>query len=350
MNKIDIEELRKEIEADLLGVKDLDSLDHLHKKYLDKKGKISLIFQSFSQLSTEEKTKIGNEINKLKKALTEALEAKTKEFKKEGGCSKEQAEWIDITLPGKKPEIGHIHPITQSINRVKEIFEGLGFSIAEGPELEDEWHNFDALNFPDDHPAREMQDTLFVKQSDREKLSSKERFLMRTHTSPVQIRYMQKKEPPFRIFVPGRVFRNEATDASHEVNFYQVEALMVDKNISVANYKAVVNEFCKAFYGKEVKIRLRPSFFPFTEPSFEVDMSCTTCNGKGCPVCSQTGWLEIMGAGMVHPNVLRSSGVDPKKWQGFAFGFGWDRIVMMKHKIDDVRLFYGGDLRFLKQF
>jgi len=350
MNQINIKDLKKEIENDFSNIKDLESLNYLNKKYLDKNGKISLVFKSFSQFSSEERVKIGNQINNLKKELIQIIETKTKELKKIDKKSEEEKEWIDITLPGKKLEMGHIHPITQSINRVKEIFEGLGFSIAEGPELESEWYNFDALNFPDDHPAREMQDTLFIKQSDREKLSSKEKFLMRTHTSPVQIRYMQKNKPPFKVFVPGRVFRNEATDASHEVNFYQIEALMVDKNISIANYKAVVYEFCKAFYGKEIKIRLRPSFFPFTEPSFEVDMNCGTCNGKGCSVCSQTGWLEIMGAGMVHPNVLKNSGVDPKKWQGFAFGLGWDRIVMMKHKIDDVRLFYNGDLRFLKQF
>jgi len=259
-------------------------------------------------------------------------------------------EYFDITIPGKKPVLGCLHPLTQSINRAKEIFEGMGFSIVEGPELEDEWHNFDALNFPKDHPAREMQDTLFIKQKNRDKISEKKRLVMRTHTSPVQIRYMLKNKPPFRIVVPGRVFRNEATDASHEVNFYQIEGFMIDKNISVANFRAIIEEFFKSFFGKSVMIRLRPSFFPFTEPSFEVDMSCLTCNGKGCSVCSQTGWLEVMGAGMVHPNVLKNSEVDSNKWQGFAFGMGWDRLVMMKYKIDDVRLFYGGDLRFLQQF
>ncbi len=347
---IDIEELRKEIEKDIVAAKTVEDINSLYKKYLDKDGKISLVFRSFSGLTSEEKIKIGGVVNVLKQLVIDHIEKVSREIKDVDRKEKEKKDWIDITLPGKKPTIGHLHPLTQSINKVREIFEGLGFSIVEGPELESEWYNFDALNFPDDHPAREMQDTLFIKQSDRDKLSSKEKFLMRTHTSPVQVRHMQKNKPPIRILVPGRVFRNEATDASHEVNFYQVEGLMIDKDISVANYKSIVYEFCKAFYGKNSKIRLRPSFFPFTEPSFEVDMACTTCDGKGCSVCSQTGWLEVMGAGMVHPNVLKNSGVDPDQWQGFAFGFGWDRLAMMKYKIDDVRLFYNGDLRFLNQF
>ncbi len=347
--KTELKSLEERAKKDISLSKNEQDLEAVYKKYLDKKGELSLIFQKMGELNAKEKAEAGAEANKLKKIILEAIEDKKKEnFQKEDG--EEKFRWFDVTLPGEKPDIGHLHPLTQSINRAKEIFEGMGFSVAEGPELEDEWHNFDALNFPEDHPAREMQDTLFVKQENREKLFNGEKMLMRTHTSPVQIRHMMTNKPPFRIVVPGRVFRNEATDASHEVNFYQIEGLMIDKEISVANFKGVVEEFCRSFYEKEVKIRLRPSFFPFTEPSFEVDMGCSTCDGKGCSVCSQTGWLEIMGAGMVHPNVLINSGVDPKKWQGFAFGMGWDRIVMMKYKIDDVRLFYGGDLRFLKQF
>ncbi len=345
-----IDSLKKEIEKKLKSVDTTDKLNSLYKEYLSKKGRLSLVFQSLTKLSKTEKVKIAKKANNLKEWLKFEIEKKTREIREKELKDKEKKEWIDITLPGKKRETGNIHPLTQELERCAEIFEKMGFSVISGPELENEWYNFDALNFPDDHPAREMQDTLFIKQKNREKLDSKNKLLMRTQTSPVQIRHMEKNKPPFRIIVPGRVFRNEATDASHEVNFYQVEGLMIDKNISVANFKAVIEEFFQSFYEKKIEIRLRPSFFPFTEPSFEVDMSCAICNAKGCSVCSQTGWLEMFGAGMVHPNVLRNSGVDSKRWQGFAFGFGWDRIVMMKHKIDDVRLFYNGDLRFLEQF
>ncbi len=310
------------------------------KKYLNR---LSLLFKKMKTLPQEERVVFGVKANQIKKEMGSAIKRKKK-------IILNKKDFFDPTIPGDSKEIGHLHLLTSTIREAVRIFEKMGFSVADGPELEDEWHNFDALNFPDDHPAREMQDTLFIKQEKRESLPSEEKFLMRTHTSPVQIRHMIANDPPFRIIVPGRVFRNETTDASHEVNFYQIEGLMVDKDISVANFKAVIQDFLKNFYQEDVKIRLRPSFFPFTEPSFEVDMRCSTCLGKGCSVCSQTGWLEIIGAGMVHPNVLKNSGVDPTKWQGFAFGMGWDRIVMMRYKIDDIRLFYNGDLRFLKQF
>lgn len=310
------------------------------KKYLNR---LSLLFKKMKTLPQEERVVFGVKANQIKKEMESAIKRKKR-------IILDKKDFFDPTIPGDSKEIGHLHLLTSTIREAVRIFEKMGFSVADGPELEDEWHNFDALNFPDDHPAREMQDTLFIKQEKRESLPSEEKFLMRTHTSPVQIRHMIANDPPFRIIVPGRVFRNETTDASHEVNFYQIEGLMVDKDISVANFKAVIQDFLKNFYQEDVKIRLRPSFFPFTEPSFEVDMSCSTCLGKGCSVCSQTGWLEIIGAGMVHPNVLKNSGVDPTKWQGFAFGMGWDRIVMMRYKIDDIRLFYNGDLRFLKQF
>jgi phenylalanyl-tRNA synthetase alpha chain len=229
---------------------------------------------------------------------------------------------------------------------VEDIFERLGFSVVEGPEIETEKYNFDALNIPKDHPARDAWDTFWLKKPEKEK----DRLLLRTHTSPVQIRYMEKHNPPLRIVAPGRAFRYEATDASHEINFYQIEGLMVDKEVSVANFKAIIGRFLEMFFKKSVKIRLRPSYFPFTEPSFEIDMSCLVCGGKGCSVCSQRGWLEMGGAGMVHPEVFKSAKLNPKNWQGFAFGLGLDRLTMMKYKIDDVRLLYSGDLRFLKQF
>ncbi len=349
MEKNSIDNIEKRAKEELNLVDTIDRLVAFEKKYLDKKGEISLLFRSLGELSEKEKIQTAKKANKIKEWLKIEIEKRKTEIKEKEGSEKEKKEWIDITLPGVKTETGHLHPLTQNLEKCAEIFKGMGFSIVTGPELENEWYNFDALNFPPNHPAREMQDTLFIKQEDRENLSNKEKLLMRTHTSPMQIRYMEKNKPPFKIVVPGRVFRNEATDASHEINFYQIEGLMIGKDVSVANFKAVIEEFYEAYYGKKMKIRLRPSFFPFTEPSFEVDMSCAICEGKGCSLCSQTGWLEMLGAGMVHPNVLKNSGIDPKKWQGFAFGMG-DRMVMMKHKINDIRLFYGNDLRFLKQF
>jgi phenylalanyl-tRNA synthetase alpha chain len=257
----------------------------------------------------------------------------------------DQKEWIDVTAPGKKPVSGHLHPLTQAKRKVEDIFQKMGFQIVLGPEIESEWYNFDALNIPSDHPARDLWDTFYLKNG----------FLLRTHTSPMQVRFMEKNNPPLRIVVPGRIFRHEATDASHEMTFYQVEGLMIGKKVSAANFKVVIQEFFQRFFEKKVKIRMRPSFFPFVEPGFEVDMSCLVCNGKGCPVCSKTGWIEMMGAGMVHPNVLKAAKLIPHRkdgsgWQGFAFGVGLDRMTMMKHKVDDIRLFYSGDLRFLNQF
>jgi len=236
---------------------------------------------------------------------------------------------FDVTVPGEKHNVGNLHPLTLVERKIEEIFQSMGFSIVQGPQIENEWYNFDALNIPKDHPARDMWDTFWLKNGK----------LLRTHTSPVQIRFMEKHQPPFRIIVPGRIFRHEATDASHETNFYQTEGLMVGKHISASNFKAVIQEFFSRFFGRLVEIRLRPSFFPFTEPSFEIDMKS-----------DKFGWLELMGAGMVHPNVLKASGINPKNWQGFAFGVGVDRLAMMRYKIDDIRLLYSGDLRFLKQF
>lgn len=254
--------------------------------------------------------------------------------------------WFDITVPGEKIEQGHLHPLTQVLRKAEEVFRLMGFSIVQGPELEVEWYNFDALNFPKDHPARDMQDTLWIKV----KSSREGKKLMRTHTSAVQVRYMEKHDPPFRVIVPGRVFRHEATDPSHEVQFYQLEGMMVDKEISLANLRAVIDEFLKRFFDKKIETRLRPSYFPFTEPSVEIDIKCINCDGKGCSVCQQTRWLEVIPGGMIHPNVFKAAGYNPKTWKGFAFGMGIDRLAMMKYKINDIRLFYSGDLRFLKQF
>ena len=237
---------------------------------------------------------------------------------------------------------GHLHPMTQAIHTIYEIFREIGFDIALGPEVETEFYNFDALNIPADHPARDMHDTFWLK--------SKDKKVLRTHTSPVQIRYMETHEPPFRIIVPGKVFRNEATDATHEAQFYQVEALVIDKHISVGHLKWTLETFFEKFFGKKVQTRLRPSFFPFVEPGFETDITCFKCDGKGCNICKQTGWIEMGGSGLVHPHVIKSGGLDPEQWQGFAFGFGIDRLVMLKYGIEDVRLIYQPDLRVINQF
>jgi len=239
-----------------------------------------------------------------------------------------------------KKETGHVHPITQTINDIVRIFADMGFSVVDGPEIETEYYNFDALNIPKNHPARDMWDTFWLKDGS----------LLRTHTSPVQIRYMEKNKPPISIIAPGKTFRYEATDASHEAQFYQFEGLMIGEDITIANLKGVLEEFLKKLFGDDVKIRLRPNYFPFVEPGVEIDVSCFKCNGGGCALCKKTGWIEILGAGMVHPNVLSNVGIDPRKWSGFAFGAGVDRIAMLKYGIDDIRLLYNSDLRFVNQF
>jgi phenylalanyl-tRNA synthetase alpha chain len=254
-------------------------------------------------------------------------------------------EKIDITIPGHKRKNGHLHILTQTQSEIEDIFTSMGFEIADGPEVESEYYNFDALNIPKNHPARDMWDTFWIKGE-----NSKERTLLRTHTSPVQMRYMEKHEPPLMIIAPGRCFRHEATDAKHEHTFYQFEALMVDKDINIGHFKYVGEKFFSRFFGKKITVRLRPSFFPFTEPSFEFDISCTVCGGKGCRTCQNVGWLEIGGAGMVNQKVFEMAGYPRGKYTGFAWGFGIERLAMMKYKIDDIRMFSGGDLRFIRQF
>lgn len=337
MGKIDVKPLRNRAEKDLKKAGNLKELDLVFKNYLGKKGEITSVLRSLKNLSESKRKKTGKGANELKSYLEKEIKKKKLLFAKD---IEKREEWLDITAPGEKHYVGHLHPLTLVRRKIEEIFQAMGFSVITGPEMENEWYNFDALNIPKDHPARDMWDTFYLKNGK----------LLRTHTSPVQIRYMEKNRPPFRIIVPGRIFRHEATDASHEINFYQVEGLMVGKDISAANFKAIIQEFLSRFFNKKIKTRLRPSFFPFTEPSFEVDMTCLVCEGKGCSTCSRTGWIELIGAGMVHPNVLKAGGINPKNWQGFAFGIGMDRLAMMKYKINDVRLFYSGDLRFLKQF
>lgn len=342
MPKINLKILKIEAKKEIEKTQNLKELDEIFSKYLGKRGQISRILSSLKKLPKKKRSQLGRQVNTLKKFLESKIEQKMKEMKIKISKETELKDWIDVTIPGKKPLYGHLHPLTQVKRQVEEIFQTMGFSVIEGPEVEDEWHNFDALNIPQDHPARDLWDTLYLRSGN----------LLRTHTSPVQIRFMEKNQPPLRVIAPGRVFRHEATDASHEINFYQVEGLMVDKTgkVSIANFRAIIEEFFKRFFGKATEIRLRPSYFPFTEPSFEVDISCPICSRKGCPACKNSGWVEIMGAGMVHPNVLKNSGFLPKLYQGFAFGMGMDRLTMVKYKINDIRLFYSGDLRFLEQF
>lgn len=323
----DIIKIKQEIDS-AANTKDLD---RLYRAYLGKKGIIALGLRELGSLGKEERKKQAPALQILKREVEEAIMQRSKELEAKEADAHLVREWVDVSAPGRKVRSGHLHPLTRLQEKVNGVFSSLGFEIVEGPEIETEWYNFDALNIVKDHPARDMWDTFWLKPEN-------EKLLLRTHTSPVQIRYMETHQPPFRIIAPGRVFRHEASDASHDIQFYQLEGLMVDRDVSVANFKAVISEFFKALFGKDVKIRLRPSYFPFVEPGFEIDMQ------------SSKGWLEMMGAGMVHPNVFRKVGYNPSDWQGFAFGIGLDRVAMMKYKIDDIRLFYGGDARFLKQF
>lgn len=345
-----LQERIKKIEAD--GQKDLEAVKTIAElqvweiKYLGRKSELNNLLKCLKDLPQEEKRSAGQSGNAVKQSLIKVFqETQEKFFEKSFDFEKER---VDVTAPGVLAPLGHLHPITQLEQRIEDIFASMGFAVADGPEVESEWYNFDALNIPADHPARDMQDTFWLK-GDK---MWKERLLMRTHTSSVQARYMEKHKPPFRIIIPGKIFRNEATDASHEHTFHQFECLMTGEEgeVSVATFKYIAQAFFESFFEKKVGIRLRPSFFPFTEPSFEFDISCVLCGGKGCPVCKQSGWLEIGGAGMVNQRVFEAAGYPRGKYQGFAWGFGVTRLAMMKYKISDIRLFMSGDLRFIKQF
>ena len=332
-----IDDLRKSALKAILGAKNLEELANLRLEYFGRKGKITELFLDLKNLAGEEKARLGKGANELKKELELSLEKKKQELVQMPPAAKDR---VDITAPGHKLPKGHLHPRTIVLRKVEEIFQSLGFSVIDSAEMETDYYNFQALNYPKDHPARDMQDTFYIN----------DEFLLRSQTSPNQVRFMEKHNPPFRIIVPGKVYRRDTSDATHESQFYQVEGLMVDKHISIGHFKAVIAEFFKRLYGKEIKVRLRPSYFPFTEPSFEPDISCTFCDGKWCRICKNTGWLEMAGAGMVHPFVFKSAGYSPYEWQGFAFGFGLDRLAMMKYMINDIRLLNFGDMRFLKQF
>lgn len=334
---------------DIAKTKTLKELDGVFRVYLGRKGEVAKALQALVKLEKAKRAKTGKALNALKTNLETIFQAQKNLLEKQEFKMQEEGDWLDITAPGVKITKGHLNPLTLVQRQANDIFRSLGFAVAQGPEVENEWYNFDALNIPASHPARDMWDTFWIKQKGGIK-NARQRLLLRTHTSPVQVRHMEQHNPPLRIIVPGRVFRYEATDARHQINFYQLEGLMVDKKVSVANFRAMIQQFYRKFFGFPTTVRLRPSYFPFTEPSFEVDMTCVVCKGKGCSSCGHSGWMEMMGAGMVHPNVFRAAGYNPKNWQGFAFGMGLDRLAMMKYKVDDIRLFYSGDLKFLQQF
>jgi len=337
---MNITKLKQSAYKDLENVNTESALEQVRLRYLGRKqGQLTAVLRGLKNMKPDERKKIGKQANIFKQKLLYIIKQKKQELKK-AQTAQIAGKKLDITAPGKKQEIGHLHPITQVRRQIEDIFSSMGFSIIEGPEIEKEYYNFDALNISKDHPARDMMDTFWLKNG----------LLLRTHTSPVQARYMEKNNPPLRIISPGRCFRHEALDASHEATFHQVEGLMVDKTISIANLKGIFHALITRLFSKDAKIRLRPGFFPFVEPGFELDMSCIICRGKGCSVCKQTGWVEIMPGGMVHQNVFKYAGYMPGEWQGFAFAIGLDRITLMKYKINDIRLFYQNDLRFLKQF
>ncbi len=336
-----IEEIKKieaEVKEFLEKIQSKEDLNNFHNLFLVKRGKIQQLFDRMRELPREEKPIVGKILNELKKFA----ETRYREIHEKLSSELERKPKIDLTLPGRIDFVGHNHPIYQTMRQMVDIFVELGFKVAEGPEIEDEFHNFDALNFPPDHPARDMQDTFFIK--------SDSKLLLRTHTSPVQIRIMHNIKPPIRYIMPGRVYRNEAISARSLAEFHQIEGLYINKSVTFAELKGTLVEFSRRMFGENLSFRFRPSFFPFTEPSAELDISCFLCFGKGCRVCKYTGWLEIAGCGMVHPNVLKAGGIDPEEFTGFAFGLGIERVAMLLTGIDDIRMFYTNDLRLLQQF
>lgn len=324
----------------------LEELDGIRVKFLGKKGELTGILRGMGAVAAEERPKVGKIVNEARAQLEELIAQKNAELKTRALEQKLAHEKIDVTLPGRIQPVGHLHPLTLTLERIKKIFMNMGFSVEEGPEIEQDYYNFEALNLPKDHPARDMQDSFYIT----------EEILMRSQTSPVQARTMERNakagmaNKPIRMIAPGRVYRRDEYDASHSPMFTQVEGLVVDEGISLADLKGTLELFLREIFGEKVGVRFRPSFFPFTEPSAEVDISCVMCHGQGCSACKGTGWMEILGAGMVHPHVLEMSGYDPSKVSGYAFGLGVERITMLAYGVDDLRLFYDNDARFLKQF
>ncbi|MFN7250710.1 MAG: phenylalanine--tRNA ligase subunit alpha [Anaerobacillus sp.] len=337
-----LKELEQEALSQIKAATSLKELQDIKVSYLGKKGPITEVLRGMGKLSEEERPVIGQLANDVRGAIANKLEEKVSKLEELEVEKKLATESIDVTLPGRPVQVGSSHPLTAVVETIEDIFIGLGFEVAEGPEVETDYYNFEALNLPKDHPARDMQDSFYITDD----------ILLRTHTSPVQARTMEKfnGQGPVKIICPGKVFRRDDDDATHSHQFMQVEGLYIDENVRMSDLKGVLLEFAKKFFGPDQKIRLRPSFFPFTEPSVEVDISCVICNGNGCRICKETGWIEVLGAGMVHPRVLEMGGFDPNKYSGFAFGMGVERLAMLKYGIDDIRHFYLNDKRFLEQF
>ena len=317
-----------------------EELEAVRVEVLGRKGALAGISKGMGRLAPEERARIGKLLNAAKQSLEAALEARQARFDSDALARRLDAEWIDLTLPAPGTRPGSLHPVTRIQEEIEDLFSSFGFVVLDGPEVETEYHNFDALNIPATHPARDAQDTFWLTDGN----------LLRTHTSPVQVRGMERLGPPLRMIAPGRVFRNEEIDASHEHTFYQIEGMMIDREVSVGHLIYFMKTMLSAVFHRDVTLRLRPGFFPFVEPGFELDIHCLICGGEGCPVCKQSGWVEQLGCGLVHPNVLRMSGIDPEEWNGFAFGLGLTRLAMMRYAIDDIRQLQGGDLRFLMQF
>ena len=318
----------------------LDKLNEVKVAYLGKKGELTAVLKGMKDVSPEDRPKVGQMVNDTRAVIEEALDKAIKALEAEIMEAKLKEEVIDVTLPAKKPEIGHRHPNTIALEEVERIFVGMGYEVVEGPEIEKDYYNFEALNIPADHPAKDEQDTFYINSD----------ILLRTQTSSVQVHVMENQKPPIRMIAPGRVFRADEVDATHSPSFHQIEGLVIDKNVTFADLKGTLAEFAKELFGEETKVKFRPHHFPFTEPSAEMDVTCFKCGGTGCRFCKGSGWIEILGCGMVHPRVLTMCGIDPKEYTGFAFGVGLERIALLKYEIDDMRLLYENDIRFLKQF
>ncbi len=343
----DFKQIEEEIQNEAKGISSQSQLESFRIKYLGKKGLLAQIYASLAVLPVEKKPVIGKQANNLRKIIEGIIKEK-KKIVSQSPSEIDAKSLIDVTIPGVAIEQGHKHILTQTIDEICALFERLGFVIHEGPEIETEFHNFTALNIPADHPSRDAFDTFYLEQEDKE--NKGRNLLLRSHTSPGQIRIMKQNKPPFAVVIPGRVYRPDAVDASHSFMFHQIEGLLVDKDVKFSHLKGLLSIFCKRFFGEDIKMRLRPHFFPFTEPSAEVDISCYICKGNGCSVCGRKGWLEIMGCGLVHPKVFEAAGYKKNEYTGLAFGLGVERIAMLKYDIHDIRLFYENDKRFLVQF
>lgn len=338
----DIEQLVAQATAEFAGIEDASALEQAKARFLGKSGSITELLKGLGKLDPEARKAAGAAINSAKERIEAALNARREALRHAALEAQLKTEALDITLPGRGLPMGGLHPVTRTLERIEALFRSIGFDVADGPEIEDDFHNFTALNTPENHPARSMHDTFYLENAPG--------LLLRTHTSPIQVRFMETHKPPIRIIAPGRVYRVDS-DATHSPMFHQVEGLWIDEDVSFADLKGVFTDFLRNFFEKpDLRTRFRPSFFPFTEPSAEIDMSCVFCDGNGCRVCGHTGWLEIAGSGMVHPNVLRHVGIDSEKYVGFAFGMGPDRLTMLRYGVNDLRLFFDGDLRFLSQF